>query len=294
MKISILVVTLVMLPLITVLGQNPANFHIIYGNKDGSTMTVSLGDTVAIPCWVATSPGPEDIQDTVNFMFNPLMSNDALITPRLGGHISGTLLQHWDTVYFTYCQNHDNCNPIPPGFTSQSLIAYAFTVLPYDRQYWLWTQGDTILICHYLVRVTTDSSYIGRIFNPFSEGMDLINGSLYWAMGNSPSRHVVPTATYGTIQIISPACQYIPGDINGNGSFNGVDIVFAVNYFKGLPGVPSADCYPDCPGTPNPFYAAGDVNGNCAFNGIDITFFVRYLKLQMPSLLYCADCPPAE
>ena len=91
----------------------------------------------------------------------------------------------------------------------------------------------------------------------------------------------------------SAGCQYIPGDINGNGSVNGVDIVFAVNYFKGLPVTPPNECHTACPTTPNPFYAGGDVNGNCAFNGIDITYFVRFLKLQVPSLLFCADCPPA-
>ena len=90
-----------------------------------------------------------------------------------------------------------------------------------------------------------------------------------------------------------PGCIYIPGDINGNGSVNGVDIVFAVNYFKGGPNHPPVDCYSFCPLTPNPFFAAGDVNGNCAFNGVDITYFVRFLKLQVPSLLNCADCPPA-
>ena len=89
-------------------------------------------------------------------------------------------------------------------------------------------------------------------------------------------------------------CAYAPGDINGNGSVNGVDIVFAVNYFKGGPNHPPVDCFPGCPNEPNPFYAAGDVNGNCAFNGIDITFFVGYLKGQHPNLLYCSDCPPAE
>jgi hypothetical protein len=89
-------------------------------------------------------------------------------------------------------------------------------------------------------------------------------------------------------------CQYVPGDVNGNGSVNGVDIVYAVNYFKGGPNPPPIDCFPFCPLTPNPFYAAGDVNGNCQFNGIDITYFVRYLKLQVPNLLYCTDCPPAS
>jgi hypothetical protein len=88
-------------------------------------------------------------------------------------------------------------------------------------------------------------------------------------------------------------CFYMPGDINGNHSVNGVDIVYAVNYFKGSGPNPPIDCFPSCPLTPNPFFAAGDVNGNCAFNGIDITYFVRYLKGQVPSLLFCADCPPA-
>lgn len=88
-------------------------------------------------------------------------------------------------------------------------------------------------------------------------------------------------------------CPYIPGDINGNGSVNGIDIVFAVNYFMGRGGPPPVNCYPYCPTTPDPFYAAGDVNGNCAFNGIDITFFVRFVQGQPPGLLYCPDCPPA-
>jgi hypothetical protein len=92
----------------------------------------------------------------------------------------------------------------------------------------------------------------------------------------------------------SGGCTYIPGDINGNGAVNGVDIVYGVNYLKGTGPHPPTDCFPDCPSTPNPFYAAADVNGNCAFNGIDITFFVRYLKGQVPSLLYCQDCPPGR
>lgn len=87
-------------------------------------------------------------------------------------------------------------------------------------------------------------------------------------------------------------CAYTPGDINGNGTANGIDVVYGVNYFKGG-SHPPIDCYPVCQSEPNPFFAAGDVNGNCAFNGIDITFFVRYLKGQVPSLLSCTDCPPA-
>jgi hypothetical protein len=97
-----------------------------------------------------------------------------------------------------------------------------------------------------------------------------------------------------TLVVIQEAsgCVYIPGDINGNGSTNGIDVTFGVQYFKGG-SVPPIDCNPPCIDVPEPFYAAGDVNGNCAFNGLDITFFVAYLKGLQPALLWCTSCPPA-
>jgi hypothetical protein len=91
-----------------------------------------------------------------------------------------------------------------------------------------------------------------------------------------------------------PPCSYVPGDINGNGSANGIDVTYGVAYLKGGP-VPPIDCgapVGPCPHA-SPFYAAADVNGNCAFNGIDITFYVSYLKGSQPALLFCIDCPPA-
>jgi hypothetical protein len=90
----------------------------------------------------------------------------------------------------------------------------------------------------------------------------------------------------------SNTCRYISGDLNGDGTTNGIDVAFGVNYFKGSCAAPPVNCHPTCPDEPDPFYAARDVNGNCAFSGIDITYFVRYLKGRVPSLLYCADCPP--
>ncbi len=93
-----------------------------------------------------------------------------------------------------------------------------------------------------------------------------------------------------TMNIVAPPCPYIPGDINGNGVPNGIDVVFGVNYFKGV-SIPPISC-DMCP-EPSPFYAAGDVNGNCSFNGIDVTYFVRYLKGEVSALLSCSDCPPA-
>jgi hypothetical protein len=88
-------------------------------------------------------------------------------------------------------------------------------------------------------------------------------------------------------------CAYHPGDCNGNGTPNGIDVTYGVGYFKGGPR-PPVDCgspVGPCP-QPSPFYAALDVNGNCTVNGIDITYFVGYLKGLQPALLYCPTCPP--
>ncbi len=87
----------------------------------------------------------------------------------------------------------------------------------------------------------------------------------------------------------SGACSYTVGDANGNGSFNGLDVVYSVTYFKGGPPPPySCDCPPH--GT---WYVAGDVNASCNFNGLDVSYMVSYLK-GGPAPQPCADCPPAR
>ncbi len=85
-------------------------------------------------------------------------------------------------------------------------------------------------------------------------------------------------------------CQYTIGDINGNGTTNGIDVSYGINYFKGGAAPPIiCDMCPE----PQPFYAAGDVNGNCAFNGIDLSYFVNYLK-GGAGLMACGDCSPVS
>ncbi len=84
-------------------------------------------------------------------------------------------------------------------------------------------------------------------------------------------------------------CDCALGDMNGNGTTNGIDVVYSVSYFKGGPPPPVAcDCYP----IPFPFYGAGDVNGDCTFNGIDIVYFVNYFKGLYPWLVHCPSCAP--
>jgi hypothetical protein len=85
------------------------------------------------------------------------------------------------------------------------------------------------------------------------------------------------------------SCVYIVGDVNNNGQANGIDVGYAVNYFKGFgPPPPSL-----CPCLPHgDIYVSGDVNASCAFNGMDITYFVNCLGYNGQDLMPCPDCPP--
>jgi hypothetical protein len=82
-------------------------------------------------------------------------------------------------------------------------------------------------------------------------------------------------------------CSYTVGDINNNGSFNGLDVTYGVNYFKGGPVSPyECECTPG-----HTWYVSGDVNGSCSYNGLDITYGVAYFKGGSDPIP-CPDCPP--
>jgi hypothetical protein len=82
-------------------------------------------------------------------------------------------------------------------------------------------------------------------------------------------------------------CNYVLGDANNSSTFTGLDVTYAVRYFKGGPHPPlTCDCPPH--GT---WYVAGDVNGSCSFSGLDVTYMVRYFK-GGPHPIACPDCPP--
>jgi hypothetical protein len=86
-------------------------------------------------------------------------------------------------------------------------------------------------------------------------------------------------------------CDYVPGDVNGSDSYNGLDITYGVNYFKGGsdPLCPNGSCpIPPC----DAFFYCGDVNGSCSYNGLDITYGVAFFK-GGSAPINCADCPPA-
>jgi hypothetical protein len=96
-----------------------------------------------------------------------------------------------------------------------------------------------------------------------------------------------------TVGLVGPApCDYLPGDINGNGSVIGADVTFGVRYLKGLGSIPPDSCNNDSIGTPNHYlYVAADVNADCLFRGSDITRLVSYFK-GSAVLQSCRFFPP--
>jgi hypothetical protein len=83
-------------------------------------------------------------------------------------------------------------------------------------------------------------------------------------------------------------CDYLIGDISGDGQRIGGDVTYGVRYFKGLGAAPMDSCYIDSISAY--LYVAGDVNGNCEFRGSDITRLVAYFK-GAAQLTYCHFFP---
>jgi hypothetical protein len=125
------------------------------------------------------------------------------------------------------------------------------------------------------------------------------NGGSYTTVVPWPCQGIVPVQgmIYSEIEaavIVSPkvirACDYKPGDINGDHLVGGGDVTYGVRFFKLIGNRPPDSCWNDS--TQAYLYSAGDVNGNCEFRGSDITWLVAYFKLINPTLKWCRWTPP--
>jgi hypothetical protein len=277
MKIKIVLTLLALLILANLaFGQppHPERYQIIYGNRLGATDTVMPGQIIRPPIWGRTDP--EDLVDTIATMFNPLKSADSIIPGRLGGN-----------CYIEsnpYCDGDPICRFTDPHHsggdsTSQGMVWYPGMMMNCG----VFWSGDTTQIGSFTMQVTDDTTRIGHRFCPFAEGRDPAYGGLLWGF-NDGMTQVVPIATYGCLYIKN--MSYISGDANGDWVFNAIDIVYMVNYLKGMGDPPPY--YWDCAN--GRLYATADANGNCAFNAIDITYCVNYLKGIGPAPRRCPNC----
>ncbi len=244
-------------------------YYIFYGNPDGSDFYAHIDADIEIPLWAATpaiGSGCEDLDgngvvDSINFMYIPLASNDSIIISRNGGEAVGPLIP---------------CNPSfsppdlnsPLGFTTQSMLVF-IDGYPYCLLF--NSNGDTVHIANFFMHTTGDSSFIGQTVCPFQGGYSPTNGGLLWGIqgGAFP---IVPAETFSCLTLV----DYYPGDANGSGNTNGLDVNYLVNYFAGF-------------GPPPHTMMAGDANGDCETNGLDVVYLVSYLKGLGPPPFY-GDC----
>ena len=147
------------------------------------------------------------------------------------------------------------------------------------------------MISAYAQNYTLDWYVIGSSGGEMSSASYSVNGTVgqpFTGASSSASYTVEPGFWVG-LPLGGPSCGYIIGDVNGTGSYNGLDITYGVAYLKGG-DAPTYEC--ECiPG--NTWYVSGDVNNTCNYNGLDITYGVAYLK-GGSGLEPCADCEPSR
>jgi hypothetical protein len=205
-------------------------------------------------------------------------------TSETNGEITG-VIANWENVSFT---PPEGSPPNPPGWSGQSLLAISEMSPPYLDE-WLHYETPTI-IATFALDVVFNPSLIGQTVECLAPGINSRNGDDVFgdttAMIEYQPLFFVPQIIFIGVPGI---CDYIVGDVNGIGGYNGLDVTYGVTYFKEGTPVPPYEC--ECTAG-NTWYVAGDVNNSCTYNGLDITYSVNWFKEQINPPIPCADCPP--
>lgn len=158
-----------------------------------------------------------------------------------------------------------------------------FEIVFLDEEIYPTITGDNEIEFAYWLVNSPSTNSVGICSPDRRDGIGYLFDDLYAPGAAALAQRRVLKFTTGH----QPPCQYILGDVNNNGIFNGIDVIYSVSFFRGG-NLPSTSC--DCP----PYgviFPAGDVNGNCAFNGIDVTYMVGYFKGGAEPVP-CPACPP--
>jgi len=208
----LIVIVLVAAILAPAISSAQTGFNLIYGNRDGSRMTVMIGDTIQFPIWVST---PADwTADSIGFMSNTM-------------EIDFQIVNQISWCGCTLCDACCDFNDPPPYFCPTLTTIYPIN-----------TAGDTIQIGFYLFRLANDPGYIGQTVCPIG----FCPRPSLW--GNIDGTEQFLSLQSSSCLYFSPGCDVIDGDANGNGAFNGLDVTFSVAFLKGIGSAPRR-C-PDC------------------------------------------------
>jgi hypothetical protein len=191
------------------------------------------------------------------------------------------------------------------GYRVDELLPHIFKTSDYGAT-WQDISGNLIDIP--VNDILPDPQHPGRLYIGSDFGMYYTNdgGALWRMMGdNHPicpvfdidlhngtrklvsSTHGRSMYSFDLNQLEGTPCSFVPGDANGSHIFNGTDIIFGVNYLRGVGPVPPDTC--DCP-PHGIIFPAADANGDCVFNGLDISYDVNYFKGFGAPPARCPDC----
>lgn len=161
----------------------------IVGNLDGSIFMTDIGRQISIPIWVKTD-------DSVTFMHIPLASENTYITSRSGGVLYQPL-NLWDDIEF---MSPNNNSPMQ-GWTSQSLLGYAFTSPPRDPQNFLYTNYEWVHVADFLLNVSSNPDVYGDT-TCLMEGRSPYYGFLTWQLQDGVTQFA-PQTVYTCITFLS-------------------------------------------------------------------------------------------
>ncbi|UCC80501.1 MAG: carboxypeptidase regulatory-like domain-containing protein [Candidatus Zixiibacteriota bacterium] len=228
------------------------------GNLDGSPIIGYPGQTVDIPIYAKTD-------EVIRGIALRIMSDNTQIMESIGAE-STSVLSDWNF----HVSSEIDYQPGYRGLTAL-MIAAESEGLNTNGQ---WSDA----IAHFTLRMA-DSGFSGGENIRLRARANIVD-----------SNYVVyqPVIIEGSIMVEIAACDYIYGDANGDGSFNGLDVIYSVSYFKSQGSPPPTDCY--C-GTHGFYGANADSNGDCLFNGMDVIYSVAALKGTGPMPVGCPDCP---
>ncbi len=157
----------------------------IIGNLDGSLILAGLNTEIVVPVYIRTD-------DSVNFVHIPVGTDDDYISSRDGG-VFYPPLSLWDDVSFLA---PDIDNP-SVGYTSQSILGFAYLFDPRDPQNFLLTNGQWVHIADFHFTSTDNVGILGDTTD-IIEGNNPANGNLYLGLSDGTSI-VFPEVVWGKI-----------------------------------------------------------------------------------------------
>jgi hypothetical protein len=179
---------------------NPETYQVYFGNTDGSVLSVGIDKDIEVPIWGQTDPNPDygdTIPDTINFIHNALQSADTFIVARTGGYYTG-IFTHWNDVSFLTPETNATDPEVPVGFTSQSLLGFAYLSGPDNSEFWFCSPGVWLRFGGFYMHTANEPGFIGNTYDVFSSGHHHANGYDLWGFRGGVFG-VVPVASFSQV-----------------------------------------------------------------------------------------------